>query len=373
MPLVRMRGLAVALATLVFLLLSPATLSHVTRGTLASSGDVQAQGVQADVAASTLNAMSQKNARLATHKLTEVRFILNWLPNVEFAGLWVAEQQGLWRRAGLHMKYVPYSQSVHPETDVPTQGGNVFGFQSGAAIAIARATGVPIQALYTDTQKSVFGLTVMAKSGIKTVADLRGKRVGYQPHELYVPEAMLANVGLKPTDWKPVPVLFDINQLISGQVDAFLTFVTNEPINLKLKGIKARTFPAANYGFHFYDDVLFTYTKLITGNPSLVGKVVRIVAQGFRFAHTHVSYTARLTTRVYFPASGGASAAENLKQQTMELKAFAPFSKDSHGKFSGLMTTAVWRDSINTLSRYGMISTRPNASTIFTNRFNPYR
>lgn len=373
MPCSRALSRVLALAIILVMLVPGAERLRTPLGAAVAAPQVEAAGVPAVAAASALNALERKNAGKAAGGLTQVRFILNWLPNVEFAGLWVAEQQGLWRRAGLHMTYVPYSQSVHPETDVPTQGGNTFGFQSGAAIIIARASGAPIEALYTDTQKSVFGLTVLAKSGIKKITDLRGKRVGYQPHELYVPETMLAYAGLKPADWRPIPVLFDINQLISGQVDAFLTFVTNEPINLKLKGIRARTFPAAAYGFHFYDDVLFTYTGLIQRNPSLVRKVVGIVARGYQYAHTHVAPTARLTTSKYFTASGGASAAENLKQQVMELNAFTPYSQDSHGRFTGLMNASTWRDSVGTLAKYGLISSRPAPASLFTNRFNPYR
>src|SRR5436305_7457228 len=135
---------------------------------------------------------------------TDVHFILNWIPNVEFAGIWVAQQKGWFQKAGINMTFTPYSLSVHPETDVLTHGGNTFGFQSSAAIAIARSKGVPITALYADTQRSVFGLTVLAKSKIYKVTDLKGKRVRYQPHELYVPSTMLGHAGLQPTDWTPV-------------------------------------------------------------------------------------------------------------------------------------------------------------------------
>ena len=54
------------------------------------------------------------------------------------------------------------------------------------------------------------------------------------------------------------------------------TFVTNEPIALKLAGVKTRTFAAANYCFHFYDDVMFTTSGLIKSNPALVKKVVNV-------------------------------------------------------------------------------------------------
>jgi ABC-type nitrate/sulfonate/bicarbonate transport system substrate-binding protein len=307
---------------------------------------------------------------------TNVSFILNWLPNVEFAGLWVAQEKGWWKQAGINMKFKGWAPGVAPETDVPAQGGNTFGFQSGAAIAIAASKGVPIRALYSDTQKSVFGLTVLKSSGITSLSQLKGKRIGYQSHEFYVPSTMLSctpKPALSDSDWKPVQVGFDTSQLTGGQVDAYLTFVTNEPIALKLQGVATRTFRAADYCFHFYDDVMFTTTKLISSNPALVRKVTRVVARGFQWAHSHPQQAARLTVRTYFPATKGTSAKANLTQQIDELQAFTPFSRTGKNRFAGTMNTSQWQQSINTLFKYHEITKKPNAATIYTNQFNPYR
>ncbi len=316
-------------------------------------------------------AQSHRVAASHARSLTPVHFDLNWLPNVEFAGLWVAQQKGWWKQAGIQMSYTGWAPGKSPETDVPNQGGNTFGFQSGAALGIARSKGVPDVAVYTDTQRSVFGLTVMANSHIRTLKDLRGKRVGYQSDEFYVPATMLAAAGLRATDWRPVQVGFDPTELTSGHVDAYLTFITNEPISLAMQGIKTHSFYAANFGFHFYDDVLFTTDSLIKSNPALVRKVVSVAARGFAWAHTHPVQAARITTAKYFTAPKGKKAALNLEQQIRELKTFKQFSRDSQGRYSGLMTASYWRDSINILYQYKQITSKPNVSQMFTNRFNP--
>ncbi|GAC1471153.1 MAG: hypothetical protein PVSMB7_22640 [Chloroflexota bacterium] len=303
------------------------------------------------------------------HAMVKVHFILNWIPNVEFAGLWVAQHFGWWKAAGIDMSYTPYSLSVHPETDVVSHGGFTFGFQSAAAIDIARTTGVPIKALYADTQKSVFGLAVLQKSGITQVSQLRGKRIGYQPHELYVPATMMANAGLKPSDWKPVQVGFSTDALTQGQVDAYLVFLNNEPIALRLHGVKVRTFAASDYGFHAYDDVLFTTDKLIGSNPGIVRKVTSIVARGFTWAHTHHAAATRITVngafKTYVAQNGGK------QQQGLEMAAFDQYSKDANGKFSGRMNASTWNALSNTLFKYHETTRRVPASALFTNRFNP--
>ena len=329
------------------------------------------------IASGGLFGIARGNALASTPKthpraMTSVHFFLNWLPNVEFSGLWVAQHFGWWKAAGIDMTYTGWSPSVVPETDVPQHSGNQFGFQSGAALGIARAQGVKDVALYTDTQKSVFGLTVLNKSHITNLKQLKGKKIGYQPHELYVPEAMLASVGLQPQrDYKLVPVSFDISQLTSGAVDAYEVFLTNEPITLDMQGVKNHSFRASDYGFHFYDDVMFTTDGLAKSNPALVRKVTAIVARGFQWAHTHPVLAAQITVAKYFPAGKGVSAQANLTQQKFESQRFIPFSKDSHGLFSGRMTAAYWQDSLNTLLRYKLITHKPPVSSLFTNSFNP--
>lgn len=377
MPLRSGRGLLVGFAVFAVIASTALGVNRTVSGSRVASAasTVQySQGMSGTVAAKALNALAAKSQKKSTKSLTTVTFLLNWLPNVEFAGLWIAQKYGWWAKAGLKLNYVPYSQSSHPETDVPARGGTTFGFQAGAAIAIAKAHGVPIQALYTDTQRSVFGLTVLNSSHINKITDLKGKKVGYQPHELYVPETMLASAGLKPTQWKPTPVLFDTAPLTQHQVDAFLTFLTNEPINLRLAGVNVHSFSAAANGYHFYDDVLFTYLGLINKNSGLVKKVVTNVAKGFQYAHTHTDFAARLTVSCCFHSLGtGETASKHLEQQILEMRKFSKFSRNSKGQFTGLMTRSYWQDSINTLYKYKEIKTKPSAAAIYTNRFNPYK
>lgn len=305
----------------------------------------------------------------------KVYFILNWLPNVEFAGLWVAQQKGYFKQNHIDMSFKGWANGVAPETDVPARGGNTFGFQSGAALIIAASKGVPDVSVYTDTQRSVFGLSVLASSGIKSLKQLKGKRIGYQSHEFYVPATMMSCAGVPQSAWKPVTVGFDPSVLVSKQVDAYLVFTTNEPIGLALQGVKVNTFRAYQHCFNFYDDVMFTTSSLVKSNPDLVRRVVNAVARGFQWAHSHPVQAARLTVGKYFPAStagSGVSAQQNLKQQELELEAFTEFSRTGSGQYHGRMSLATWQASINTLVKYGEISSKPSAASLFTNRFNPY-
>src|SRR5690242_16814709 len=105
----------VALLALMGASFGPGRLASMTTSSAFAQPRLGPGGISAAAAARSLNAMSRENAAHSTKSLTDVHFILNWLPNVEFAGLWMAEKQNVWAKNGLHLSYTPWSQSVTPE------------------------------------------------------------------------------------------------------------------------------------------------------------------------------------------------------------------------------------------------------------------
>src|SRR5579864_5108539 len=164
--------------------------------------------------------------------MTTVTFYLNWITNVEFSVLRVAQQKGWWAQAGLAMNVKPYDFNNDP-TVLVGAGKYEFGFQDGASMIIGRAKGIPVKAIWCSMQQSPFAFITMPNSGITTVKQFRGKRIGYQAHQEYVLQAMLAHEGMTLADVKPVVVGFDVTYLVAGKVDAYLAFITNEPIELR--------------------------------------------------------------------------------------------------------------------------------------------
>lgn len=293
--------------------------------------------------------------------MTSVSFSLNWIKNVEFAGLWVAQQKGWWKQAGLTVSAKAWDYNSDP-TVLVGAGKYTFGFQDGASIIIARSKGVPVKAVWASNQLSPFAFITMPNSGIKTVKDFRGKRIGYQGHEGYVLQEMLNYAGLSLKDVKPQVVGFDPTLLLAGKVDAYLAFITNEPIELAQKDhVKVNIIPASKYGYNFYSDVLFTTDSTIASNPALVRKVVSVMDRGWRYALAHPAEVAKMVVPKL-------DNQDTVAQQTAEMKAMAPMA-EVHGVTVGSMTSAKWQDGINLLYRYKQITTRPKVSDVFTTRF----
>ncbi len=173
---------------------------------------------------------------------TKLTVGLGYIPSVQFAQFYLAQQAGYYRDAGLDVTF-----NNQTDTDVIQllgQGAVDIGIADGTSVIPAVSQGIPIH--YVATIYATFPNIVYAKasSGIKTAADLRGKRLGtpgkYGSGWIML-QALLGSAGLKPSDLD-IQLYPDYGQgaaLAQGAVDAATGFVNNEPVQLELSGTAA--------------------------------------------------------------------------------------------------------------------------------------
>jgi NitT/TauT family transport system substrate-binding protein len=173
---------------------------------------------------------------------TKLTVGLGYIPSVQFAQFYLAQQAGYYRDVGLDVSF-----NNQTDTDVIQllgQGAVDIGIADGTSVIPAVSQGIPIH--YVATIYAQFPNIVYAKasSGIKTAADLRGKRLGtpgkYGSGWIML-QALLGSAGLKPSDLR-IQLYPDYGQgaaLAQGAVDAATGFVNNEPVQLELSGTPA--------------------------------------------------------------------------------------------------------------------------------------
>ena len=167
---------------------------------------------------------------------------LGYIPSVQFAQFYLADQAGYYRDAGLA---VTFQNKVDPELiTLVAQGALDVGIADGTSVIPAVSQGIPVQYIFTvyaDFPSIVFA---KASSGIAGPADLAGKKVGipgkYGSSWIQL-QALLAGAGLTPADLEivPFPDYGQLAALEQGVVDAATGFVNNEPIRLELAGTPA--------------------------------------------------------------------------------------------------------------------------------------
>jgi NitT/TauT family transport system substrate-binding protein len=164
---------------------------------------------------------------------------LGYIPSVQFAQFYLADQRGYYRDAGLT---VSFQNKVDPDLIRLTGQGSVdVSLADGTSLIPAISQGIPVQ--YIATIYAKFPNIVFAKtsSGISTAADLKGKRIGtpgkYGSSWVML-QALLQSANLT-TDDVTVIEYPDYGQLAGvqqGQVDAATGFINNEPIQLERSG-----------------------------------------------------------------------------------------------------------------------------------------
>lgn len=166
---------------------------------------------------------------------------LGFVPSVQFAQFYRAQQEGYYRDAGLD---VTFQHRIDPDL-IPLlgQGGVDIGLADGTSIIPAVAQGIPVRYGATIYARFPSVVVATAASGISRPADLRGRRLGIPCRcgsSWVMLQALLESAGLTPDDLEIVlyPDFGQVVALRERQVDAATGFANNEPVQLELAGIE---------------------------------------------------------------------------------------------------------------------------------------
>jgi NitT/TauT family transport system substrate-binding protein len=166
---------------------------------------------------------------------------LGYIPSVQFAQFYYAQQQGYYSAAGLNVTFQNGNDA--DLISLVGQGKVDIGIADGTSVIPAVSQGIPVRYVATIYAKFPNIVYSKASSGISTPADLKGRKLGtpgkYGSSWIML-QAMLRSAGLSPSDLD-IQVYPDYGQgtaLAQGAIEAATGFVNNEPVVLDLSGTK---------------------------------------------------------------------------------------------------------------------------------------
>jgi ABC-type nitrate/sulfonate/bicarbonate transport system substrate-binding protein len=229
--------------------------------------------------------------------LTQVKLALDWTPNTNHTGIYVALEKGWYRQEGIDLHLLPYSSSIAPEQLVGT-GQADFGISFTEGVTSARAAGEPIVSVAAIIQHNTSALVALKSSGLDTVAKLAGKRyAGFgAPYEQPVIAQVLSCGGAQSTSFQNITTTLDpIAALKSGHFDFAWVFMGWEGIEAQEQGIALNVFPLLGYCMpDYYSPVIITNQQLIHQNPNLVTRFLKATAMGYTYTIHHPRDAANL-------------------------------------------------------------------------------
>lgn len=227
--------------------------------------------------------------------LTSVSLALDWTPNVNHIGLYVAQQQGWYRQAGLDVKLLPYA-STSPDTLVST-GRADLGISSAEGVTTAVAGGLPVVSVGAIWATNTASFAVLEKSGITRPKELDGKIYAAfgAPYETPVIQKLIRADGGKGLFKSPVLTVFGLDAVMSGKADFMWIFDGVEGVEAARKGLKLRTFSLSQFGVpDYYTPVLIANRKTLGQNQVKLRAFMAATARGYDYARQHPKEAAAL-------------------------------------------------------------------------------
>ena len=294
-------------------------------------------------------------------KLDKVDLQLAWLMNAQSAAFASAVKQGIYKKYGLDVTLHAGGPNVDPIQTV-VSGQMQFGIaNSSGSLILARGQGLPVKALAAVYQKHPYAYFYKPDSGIKTPADLMGKRIGIQPTGHYLLTAFLGQAGLKESDVKVVMVGSDLTPLINNQVDATAAWVVNAAQVDALPGVQH--FLTFDYGLRYFANVIFATDKTIQSNPDLVKRFVAASMEGLAFAMDNPAQSSKDVL------ASADNLTEAIERKTLDLSVPMWASSDTKANGLGYMNQDVWHEGMQTLVETNQMKAAIKVDDIFTNTY----
>jgi ABC-type nitrate/sulfonate/bicarbonate transport system substrate-binding protein len=301
----------------------------------------------------------------ASAKRTQVNVQLGWIKNTEFAGLFAADQKGYYADEGIDVNFISGGAGIDPLNIVRSNSDYIGVVASSGTLINAVSKGAPFVALGAFYQKHPNGFLLLKDSPINSYKDFEGRKIGVQPEGEYYLDVLAAIYGLDKSKIQIVRLGADPSPLLTGQVDAYMAWIVNQPYLAQKAGKQWRFLLLADTpGLQFYAQVPFVTKEFLAKNPDLIQRWMRASLKGWSYVLDHPDEVADLVIKNYLP--GGDVEAEKwlLKQANV-----ITVSDDTQKNGLGWMDPKKWDEGIQTLLKYKQIDSAPKVDDVMTNQF----
>ncbi|MEG8180584.1 ABC transporter substrate-binding protein [Nocardia terpenica] len=277
---------------------------------------------------------------------------LSWLKNIEFVGEYFADSRGYYRDAGFGHVNLVAGGAASTSVEAGLDTGKIWiGMSAPQTTAPAVLQGLPAKIIGTTYQKNPFCIVSSAAKPIMSPPEMKGRKIGVQDTNQLIFDALLSANGMSPRDVQVVPAQFDPTPLANGEVDGWVSYVTNEPITLAAKGFRTAHFLFADYGLPLTAETLTVRQQTVDSERDKLKAFLTAEIKGWKDAVADPAGGARLAVDVY-----GRDQRLDPAQQTQEAKAQNDLvvSDDTHANGLLTMTDQLIAQNIEALAKAGI-------------------
>ncbi len=293
---------------------------------------------------------------------TPFSLTLDFYPNPDHAGIYMAQKLGYFEDAGLQLTIQTPSDPSAPIRQVAA-GGSDLAISYEPEVLLAHEKGLDVIAIGALVNRPLTSMIWLKKSGIGGVGDLRGKTIataGIPYQDAYL-KTILARVNLSPSDVKTVNVGFGLlPAIVGGSADAMLGGFRNvEGVDLRVRGKDPVVTPVDRLGVPTYDElVLVANRSRLEAEPEPYRLFLAALARG--------TAAAVKSPEASVDALLAANGDLDPKLTRAEVRATLPLLGAG-----SRMSPGEWSRFIAWMSANELISARPTPSQVLSNDYLP--
>lgn len=303
--------------------------------------------------------------RRPTGGLTKAILSLDWVPNTNHTGFYVALEKGWYKEQGIDLEIQIPSDPAAALKQVAA-GNTEFGVSFQEEVTIARANDIPVVSIAAIIQHNTSAFAALKSSGIQSAADFENKKYASYglPIERPVLEGLMRCAGADVNKVEFVDVGFDaFPALLAGRVDLAWIFLGWDGVQAQLKGVELAVVPL--YGScvpDYYTPVIIAGEKTLKTKGDLTRRFLAATARGYEYAAQHPEEAAEILLK-HSPESDPAL----VKASQAWL---SPRYKDDAPRW-GVQKAEVWSEFANWLWERGLLAKKIDPARAFTNDYLP--
>ncbi|WP_224825640.1 ABC transporter substrate-binding protein [Cognatishimia sp. MH4019] len=229
---------------------------------------------------------------------TAVGLQLSWLHSSQFAGSYIAKENGWWSEAGLDVSLLPGGPNAPVEPPV-VAGTALVGISAADYTAAAVEQGAPFKILGVAMQKNPFVIASLPANPVNEPADLIGKRIGMALANKPVLQALCTLNNVDINGIEIVPTQYSAQPMLAGEVDCLLCWETDLPVAMTMQNVENLTMLMADHGYAVHSQTyIATEDSLANRRAELVALMAGEV-RGWDAYRTDTDAAAALTLQMY--------------------------------------------------------------------------
>lgn len=302
-----------------------------------------------------------------TGELTPVKLVLDWAPNTNHTGIYVALENGYYAEEGLDVEVLEPASTGSTEAVVGSQKAD-FGISFQEYVTNARLSGVPIVSIAAVIQHNTSGFGSISSRGIEAPEDFEGKRYGgfESPMEKAIIKGLMDSAGADVEEVEFVNIgIGDLLAFLQRDIDLTWIYHGWDGIEAELRGLDLNVVMLEDYQDavpDWYTPVIITSEGLIEKDPDKAARFMRATARGYEFAIANPDEAACILLK---------HAPELSFELVVASQQWLSSRYQDDADRWGEQKLEVWREFADWMYENGLIDSRLDAEAAFTNEFLP--